>query len=110
MTWRYLVKTILCQCGKTIRVLAGVGGYRYRFPQTVYLCPCGMAYLPQEMGCMAVGLKEYGEPKVLSANEYATYKAEELKVAAAVADHIGVPTDQAFKEILAEVVTTSRQA
>lgn len=107
------MKIVQCQCGRTIEVRGGIWGLQSRFPQLVYLCPCGTAYIPEGLGCRGFhGIEDMGKPKILSPSEYAEWKEKELKVAEELKDNPYLNLDnpkEAIIEIPAKVVEETKQ-
>lgn len=99
---------VQCVCGQKIEVVGAVAGYRRRFPQEIYLCQCGVAYLPEDLGCMGVGLlglsgindDNFFQPTALSPVEYRDYKREELEAAT----RLNIASQKAIIEIMAKVI------
>jgi len=95
------MKTVECGCGKKIQVRGGIAGLTMRFPQEVYICACGVAYLPEHIGCMIYD-SQYQEdsanPRVLSPVEYALFKAKETRHAERIC---GFKPENVFIEMVA---------
>jgi hypothetical protein len=94
------MKTLNCICGKRIKVQSGILGLTKRFPQIVYICECGMAYIPKNFGGIIFDKqfqKDRTTPEILTPDEYQEYKREELKVARGV----NLTTEEAIIEISA---------
>ena len=99
------METVLCQCGRTIRVLGGIQGLALmHIPYYVYFCPCGYAYRPQIIGCLLVHSKVLQEgltkPIAMSPSEYEAWKKERIEDW----KQSGRPVEDAVTEISAEVV------
>lgn len=99
------MKRINCLCGRTIEVRGGVFGDPKPFPQEIYICACGYAYIPQNLGCCVMSWdgngSDLGEPEILSQAEYTERKKEILYAAT----QASFPTDKAVVEIVAKTLS-----
>ncbi|HZJ40858.1 MAG TPA: hypothetical protein VFD16_01170 [Candidatus Saccharimonadales bacterium] len=95
------MKKVNCNCGRNIEVRGGIVGLTKRFPQEIYICECGTAYIPTTLGCLVFNRtfqENNAEPEVLTKDEYQKYKEEELKVA----KELGLRPEEAIIEIPAK--------
>lgn len=104
------MKKVICQCGRTIEVRGGVAGFRMPFPKEIYLCECGYAYIPIELGCWGVGFESHVEPLILTPSEYVQYKEYQHKeykeeVSRYTTSIYTISPDEAIVEISAKVIT-----